>query len=109
MHLTCSDECVVVVNQFFTKAKIFSRPFRAERRLLGKSFNVCTIDAECYAIVVVHIGLQSVSSSEYNLTFCASIRDQYNFLSNLYTKNFTALIIHTPTFCYPHTPLANPS
>ena len=55
MHLTCSDECVVVVNLFFTKAKIFSRPFRAERRLLGKSFNVCTIDAEYYAIVVVHM------------------------------------------------------
>ena len=37
----------------FTKAKSFSRPFRAERRLLGKSFNICTIDAECCAIVVV--------------------------------------------------------
>ena len=40
----------------FTKAKIFSRPFRAERRLLGKSFTICTIDAECCAIVVQRYG-----------------------------------------------------
>ena len=37
----------------FTKAKILSRPLRAKRRLLGKSLNICTIDAECCAIVVV--------------------------------------------------------
>ena len=56
MYLTCGDECVVVVDQFFTKAKIFSCPFRAERRLLGKSFKICTIDAECCAIVVQRYG-----------------------------------------------------
>ena len=36
---------------------------------------------------------KSVYSSEYNLTFCAPIRDQYNFLSKLYAKKFTAVSI----------------
>ena len=36
---------------------------------------------------------KSVSSSEYNSTFCSLIRDYYNFLSNLCAKNFTAVSI----------------
>ena len=38
----------------FTKAKIFSRPLRAKRRLFGLSPNISLIRAECRAIVVVH-------------------------------------------------------
>ena len=40
----------------FTKGKSFSRRLQANRNLLGKSFTICTIDAECCAIVVQRYG-----------------------------------------------------
>ena len=38
----------------FTKAKIFGRPLRAKRSLLGKSLTICTTYADCCTKVVEH-------------------------------------------------------
>ena len=54
MYSACSDESAVMSIKSFTKAKIFSRPLRAKRSLLGKSLTICTINADCCTMLVVH-------------------------------------------------------
>ena len=66
--------------------------FLRKTELLAQCRN-CDHPTVCTFFVDVNTVFKSVSSSEYNLTFCAPIRHQYNSLSNLYATIFTAASI----------------